>query len=152
MGCEDSSLLVDLLRESDVVTSGTATVTLSEKDGSGITGTAIFTESSIIVGDESTPLTEFDVEIQNAVPDRKYAAYIYTGTSCEAPGNILPGGDGILAYSFTADENGTGKRGNIIDLTISEIIGKVVVIHEQVGSGDLVDGTQVSCGVITSSE
>ncbi len=27
-----------------------------------------------------------------------------------------------------------------------------VVIHEQIGSGDLADGTQVSCGVITLSE
>ena len=62
----------------------TTTVTLQEKDGSGITGTATFTEyvDSDTASAGSTTIRNFDVEIQGADPDRKYAAYIYSGNSC----------------------------------------------------------------------
>ena len=104
----------------------------------------------------STAIRNFDVEIQNAVAGRKYAAYIYSGDSCDTPGNIWDV-DGFDSYSFIADEDGTGSRSYLTDVTIDNdsetgILGKVLVIHEQVDSGDLVDGTQVSCGVITLSE
>lgn len=136
----------------------TATVTLQEKDGSGITGTATFTEyvDSDTASAGSTSIRNFDVEIQGADSDRKYAAYIYSGNSCDTPGNIWDV-DGFDSYSFTTDEDGTVSRSYLTDLTIDTnpetgILGKVLVIHEQVDSGDLVDGTQVSCGVITLSE
>ena len=136
----------------------TTTVTLQEKDGSGITGTATFTEyvDSDTASAGSTTIRNFDVEIQGADPDRKYAAYIYSGNSCDTPGNIWDV-DGFDSYSFTTNEDGTVSRSYLTDVTIDNdsetgILGKVLVIHEQIGSGDLADGTQVSCGVITLSE
>jgi hypothetical protein len=136
----------------------TVTVTLQEKNGSGITGTATFTEyvGSDTEDSGSSTIRNFDVEIQNAGPGRKYAAYIYSGDSCDTPGNIWDV-DGFSSDSFTTDADGTANDSYLIDLTIdtnpeTDILGKVLVIHEQVDSGDLVDGTQVSCGVITLSE
>ncbi|MDE0638202.1 MAG: hypothetical protein OXI43_20370 [Candidatus Poribacteria bacterium] len=159
-GCENrtSTKLLEALSDPLLELNRTVTVTLTEKDGSGITGTAIFMEyvdsDTEQVG--STTIRNFDVEIQNAVPGRKYAAYIYSGSSCDAPGSIWDV-ESFNAYSFTADENGMGERSYLTDLTIdtnpaTDILGKVLVIHEQVGAGDLADGTQVSCGVITLTE
>ena len=133
----------------------TVTVTLGEKNGSGITGTAIFMEYVGSGASGSYTIRNFDVDIQNAVSGRKYAAYIYSGSSCDAPGSIW-NVEGFNSYSFTADEDGTGNRSYLTDLTIdtnsqTDVLGKVVVIHEQVGDGDLVNGTQVSCGVITDT-
>ena len=104
----------------------------------------------------STVIRNFDVEIQNAGTDRKCAAYIYSGSSCDTPGNIWDV-DGFDSIPFTTDVNGVGSHSYLIDLTFdtnseTDINGKVLVIHEQVGSGDLAAGTQVSCGIITSSE
>lgn len=160
IGCEGrtSTKLLDALSDPLLELNRTVTVTLNEKDGSGITGTAIFMEyvdsDTEQVG--STTIRNFDVEIQNAVPGRKYAAYIYSGSSCDAPGSIWDV-EGFNAYSFTAAEDGMGERSYLTELTIdtnsaTDILGKVVVIHEQVGDGDLADGTQVSCGVITLTE
>ena len=165
MGCEegDSSSrftteLLEAFDEGFIDPNQTITVTLQEKNGSGITGTAVFKEyvSSDSEYTGSTKIRNFDVEIQNAGPNRKYAAYIYTGSSCDTPGNIWDV-EGAETVPFTTDENGIGYRSNLVDLTFdtnsdTDINGKVLVIHEQVGSGDLADGTQVSCGIITSSE
>lgn len=159
-GCDNfsSTKVLEVFDEGIIDLNRTVTVTLQEKNGSGITGTATFTEyvdsDSESVG--STTIRNFDVEIQGADPDRKYAAYIYSGNSCDTPGNIWDV-DGFDSYSFTTDEDGTGNDSYLIDLTIdtnpeTDILGKVLVIHEQVGSGDLADGTQVSCGVITLTE
>ncbi len=165
-GCESSSSsrfstrLLEAFDEGILDLNRTITVTLGEKDGSGITGTATFTEyvgsdsDSTSIG--SATIRNFDVEIQDAVPGRKYAAYIYSGNSCDTPGSIWSV-DGFKAYPFTTDGDGTGNRSYLVDLTIdtnpsTDIAGKVLIIHEQVGDGDLVDGTQVSCGVISSSE
>lgn len=159
-GCDNfsSTEVLEVFDEGIIDLNRTVTVTLQEKNGSGITGTATFTEyvdsDSESVG--STTIRNFDVEIQGADPDRKYAAYIYSGNSCDTPGNIWDV-DGFDSYSFTTDEDGTGNDSYLIDLTIdtnpeTDILGKVLVIHEQVGSGDLADGTQVSCGVITLTE
>ena len=133
----------------------TVTVTLSGKNGSGITGTAAFMEY-VDSDSGSYTIRNFDVEIQNAVSGHNYAAYIYSGSSCDAPGSIWDV-EGFDSYSFTADEDGTGNRSYLTDLTIdtnsqTDVLGKIVVIHEQVGDGDLSDGTQVSCGVITLTE
>ena len=164
MGCESDSSsrfsteLLEVLDEGFIDLNQTITVTLQEKNGSGITGTAVFKEyvSSDSESTGSTKIRNFDVEIQNAGPNRKYAAYIYTGTSCDTPGNIWDV-EGAETVPFTTDENGTGYCSNLVDLTFdtnsdTDINGKVLVIHEQVGSGDLADGTQVSCGIITASE
>ncbi len=163
-GCEESSSsrfsteLLEVFDEGFIDVNQLIKVTLQEKDGSGITGTAVFSEyvSSNSESTGSTKIRNLDVEIQNAVPGRKYAAYIYTGTSCDTPGNIWDV-EGFNSLTFTADENGMGFRSNLVDLTFdtnsdTDINGKVLVIHEQVGSGDLADGTQVSCGIITSSQ
>lgn len=160
IGCEGrtSTKLLDALSDPLLELNRTVTVTLNEKDGSGITGTAIFMEyvdaDTEQVG--STTIRNFDVEIQNAVSGRKYAAYIYSGSSCDAPGSIWDV-EGFDSHSFTADEDGMGELSYIIELTIdtnsqTDVLGKVLVIHEQVGDGDLADGTQVSCGVITLTE
>ncbi len=160
IGCEGrtTTKLLDALSDPLLELNRTVTVTLNEKDGSGITGTAIFMEyvdaDTEQVG--STTIRNFDVEIQNAVSGRKYAAYIYSGSSCDAPGSIWDV-EGFDSHSFTADEDGMGELSYIIELTIdtnsaTDILGKVLVIHEQVGDGDLADGTQVSCGVITLTE
>ena len=164
IGCERGSSsrfsteLLEVFDEGFIDLNQTITVTLHEKDGSGITGTAVFKEyvSSDSESTGSTKIRNFDVEIQNAVTDRQYAAYIYTGTSCDTPGNIWDI-EGFDSLPFTTDENGIGYRSNLVDLTFdtnsdTDINGKVLVIHEQVGSGDLADGTQVSCGIITTSE
>ena len=50
-----------------------------------------------------------------------------------------------------------GELSYLTELTIdtnsqTDVLGKVLIIHEQVGDGDLADGTQVSCGVITLTE
>lgn len=163
-GCESgsssrfSTRLLEAFDEGFLDLNRTITVTLGAKGGSGITGTATFTEyvgsDSESVG--SSTIRNFDVEIQNAVSGRKYAAYIYSGSSCDAPGSIWDV-EGFASYSFTADEQGVGISSYLVDLTIdtnpsTDILGKVLVIHEQVGGGDLVDGTQVSCGVITLTE
>lgn len=163
-GCESgpssrfSTELLEVFDEGFIDLNQTITVTLDEKDGSGITGTAVFSEyvSSNSESTGSTKIRNLDVEIQNAVPGRKYAAYIYTGTSCDTPGNIWDV-EGFNSLTFAADENGMGFRSNLVDLTFdtnsdTDINGKVLVIHEQVGSGDISDGTQVSCGIITSSQ
>lgn len=158
-GCESGSStrfsteLLEAFDEGFLDLNQTVTATLQEKDGSGITGTATFTEyvGSDTESTGSGTIRNFDVEIQNAVSGRKYAAYIYSGNSCDAPGNIWEV-DGFPSYSFTADEDGARSHSNIIDLTITDIGGKVLVIHEQIGDGDLADGTQVSCGVITLTE
>ncbi len=158
-GCESGSStrfsteLLEAFDEGFLDLSQTVTATLQEKDSSGITGTATFTEyvGSDTESTGSGTIRNFDVEIQNAVSGRKYAAYIYSGNSCDAPGNIWRV-DGFPSYSFTADEDGVGIRSYTIDLTITDIVGKVLVIHEQIGDGDLADGTQVSCGVITRTE
>ena len=163
-GCESSSSsrfstrLLEAFDEGILDLNRTITVTLGEKGGSGITGTATFTE---YVGSDSSSIgsatiRNFDVEIQDAVPGRKYAAYIYSGNSCDTPGSIWSV-DGFKTYSFTVDEDGTGNRSHLVQLTIdtnpsTDIAGKVLIIHEQVGDGDLADGMQVSCGVISSSE
>lgn len=164
IGCESdsstrfSTRLLEAFDEGFLDLNRTITVTLDEKDGSGITGTAIFTEyvpsDTEFAG--SATIRNFDVEIQNAGPGRKYAAYIYSGDSCDAPSSIWQV-DGFASYSFTTDEQGVGFSSYTIDLTIdtnpaTDILGKVLVIHEQVGAGDLADGTQVSCGVITLTE
>lgn len=164
MGCESgpssrfSTELLEVFDEGFIDLNQTITVTLQEKNGSGITGTAVFKEyvPSNSESTGSSKIRNFDVEIQNAGPNRKYAAYIYTGTSCDTPGNIWDV-EGYNALTFTADENGMGIRSNLVDLTFdtnsdTDINGKVLVIHEQVGSGDLADGTQVSCGIISSSQ
>lgn len=160
IGCEEgsssrfSTRLLEAFDEGFLDLNRTITVTLDEKDGSGITGTATFTE---YVGSASkATIRNFDVEIQNAVSGRKYAAYIYSGSSCDAPGSIWDV-EGFASYSFTADEQGVGISSYLVDLTIdtnpsTDILGKVLVIHEHVGDGDLADGTQVSCGVITLTE
>ena len=177
-GCEKGSspsFSIKLLGVSDeglLDLNQTITVTLDEKDGSGITGTAVFSEYVLSDGDStgstkirnlsdgdstgSTKIRNLDVEIQNAVPGHKYTAYIYTGTSCDTPGNIWDV-EGFKSLTFTADENGMGYRSYLVDITFNtnsdtDINGKVLVIHEQVGSGDLSEGTQVSCGIITSSQ
>lgn len=161
-GCEGGSSrvttkLLEVFDEGLIDLNQTITVALDEKDGSGITGTAVFKE--YVSSGESTgssKIRNLDIEIQNAVPDSKYAAYIYTGTSCDTPGNIWDV-EGYDALTITADENGTGILSYLVDLTFdtnsdTDIDGKVLVIHEQVGSGDLSEGTQVSCGIITSSQ
>ena len=163
-GCETGSssrLTTELLQVFDeglLDLNQTITVTLDEKDGSGITGTAVFSEyvSSNSESAGSTRIRNLDAEIQNAVAGRNYAAYIYTASSCATPGNIWDV-EGYNALTFTADESGMGFRSNLVDLTFdtnsdTDINGKVLVIHEQVGSGDLSEGTQVSCGIITSSQ
>ncbi len=159
-GCENltTTELLDAFTEPILVKNRTITVTLTEKNGSGITGTATFTEyiDSDTEDIGSTIIRNFDVEIQNAGPDRKYAAYIYSGDSCDTPGSIWDV-EGFDSYSFTTDVNGIGNRSYLVDLTFdtnseTDINGKVLVIHEQIGSGDLADGTQVSCGVITLTE
>ncbi|MDE0316214.1 MAG: hypothetical protein OXM61_15045 [Candidatus Poribacteria bacterium] len=152
IGCDNVSTREVLDLFSTVDLNRTVTVTLDEKNGSGITGEATFAEYNI----ESGTILSFDVKIQNAGPGRKYAAYIYSGDSCETPGSIWDV-EAFKAYSFTTDENGIGDQDYTTDLTIdtnseTDILGKVLVIHEQVGSGDLADGTQVSCGVITLTE
>ena len=96
-------------------------------------------------------LRSFDIEIQNAVAGRYYAAYIYSGNSCSTPGTIW-NDDGYTAHSFTPEDDGTGQRSYTVDIDIADINGKVLVIHEQIEDGDLVNGKQVSCGVITLSE
>lgn len=151
-GCDDISTTKVLDAFSSVDLNRTITVTLDEKNGSGITGEAIFSEYSL----DSGTIVNFEVEIQNAGVERKYAAYIYSGDSCSTPGTIWED-EAFDAYPFTTDENGVGEHDYITDLTIdtnqeTDMIGKVLVIHEQVGSGDLVDGTQVSCGTITLTE
>ncbi len=152
IGCENVSTREVLDLFSTVDLNRTITVTLDEKNGSGITGEATFAEYNI----ESGTILSFDVEIQNAGADRKYAAYIYSGDSCDVPGGIWDV-EAFKTYSFTTDEDGTGNTDYTTDLTIdtnseTDILGKVLVIHEQVGSGDLANGTQVSCGVITLTE
>ena len=152
IGCENVSTREILDAFNTVDLNRTVTVTLDEKNGSGITGEAIFAEYSI----QSGTLLSFDVSIQDAGPDRKYAAYIYSGDSCETPGSIWDV-EAFDVYTFTTDEDGMGNIDYTTDLTLDTnsetgILGKVLVIHEQVGSGDLVDGTQVSCGVITLTE
>ena len=124
----------------------------------GLPVQAVFSEyvSSNSESTGSAKIRNLDVVIQNAVPGRKYAAYIYTGTSCGTPGNIWDV-EGYNALTFTAEENGIGSRSKLVDLTFNtnsdtDINGKILVIHEQVGSGDLADGTQVSCGIITTSQ
>ena len=158
IGCDDVSEILEVLDEGLIDKNRTVTVTLAEKNGSGITGTATFTEYLDSYGENrgSLVILSFDVEIQNGGPGRKYAAYIYSGDSCETPGSIW-NVEGFDAYPFTIDENGIGHQDDITDLTIdtnpdTDIIGKVLVIHEQIGLGDLTDGTQVSCGVITLTE
>ena len=159
-GCDNVSTtkVLEVFDEGIIDLNRTVTVTLDEKNGSGITGTATFTEyvdsDSESVG--STTIRNFDVEIQGAGSNRKYAAYIYSGNSCDTPGNIWDV-DGFSSDSFTTDADGTANDSYLIDLSIdtnpsTDILNKVLVIHEQVGSGDLADGTQVSCGVITLSE
>ncbi len=159
-GCDNFSTteFLDTLTEPILVENRTITVTLTEKNGSGITGTATFTEyiDSDTQDIGSTIIQNFDVEIQNAGKGRKYAAYIYSGDSCDTPGNIWDV-EGFDSIPFTTNENGAGNRSFLVDLTFdtnseTDINGKVLVIHEQIGSGDLADGTQVSCGVITLSE
>ena len=159
-GCEGrtSTELLDALSDPILELNRTVTVTLGEKNGSGITGTAIFMEYVDADSEQagSTTIRNFDVEIQDAVSGRKYAAYIYSGSSCDAPGSIWDV-EGFDSYSFTAAEDGMGALSYLTDLTIdtnsqTDVLGKVVVIHEQVGDGDLANGTQVSCGIITLSE
>ncbi len=159
-GCDNfsSTEVLEVFDEGIIDLNRTVTVTLQEKNGSGITGTATFTEyvDSDTASVGSASIRNFDVEIQGADPDRKYAAYIYSGNSCDTPGSIWDV-DGFSSDSFTTDADGTANDSYLIDLTIdtnpeTDILGKVLVIHEQVGSGDLADGTQVSCGVITLSE
>jgi len=153
-GCENrtSTKLLDALSEPILDLNRTVTVTLDEKNGSGITGTATFTEYVEADSEQAGSMTirNFDVEIQNAVPGRRYTAVIYSGNSCDATGSIWLV-DGFAALSFIADEDGTGSRSFLVDLTIdtnpeTDILGKVLVIH------DLAEGTSVSCGVITLTE
>lgn len=160
IGCENfsSTELLDVFTEPILERNRTITVTLAEKNDSGITGTATFTEYIDADTEDigSTVIRNFDVEIQNAGADRKYAAYIYSGSSCDAPGSVWEV-EGFDSIPFTTDVNGMGSRSYLIDLTFdtnsdTDINGKVLVIHEQVGSGDLANGTQVSCGIITASE
>jgi len=166
IGCENgsgsstrfSTELLEAFDEGLLDLNQTVTVTLQEKNGSGITGTATFTEyvGSDTEDSGSSTIRNFDVEIQNAGTVRKYAAYIYSGDSCDTPGNIWDV-EGFDSYPFTTDEDGTTNHSYLTDVTIDSnsetgIVGKVLVIHEQVGSGDLADGTQVSCGVITLTE
>ena len=150
--------LLDAFTEPVLVVNRTITITLTEKNESGVTGTATFTEyvDSDTEDIGSTTIRNFDVEIQNASEERKYAAYIYSGDSCDTLGSIWDV-EGFDSIPFTTDENGTGNRSYLVDLTFdtnseTDINGKVLVIHEQAGSEDLADGTQVSCGVITTSE
>ena len=130
----------------------TISVTLNEKNASGISGTATFKE---YVGTNSeagsTSIKNLDIEIQNAVPGRNYAAYIYTGNSCSTPGTIW-NDDGYTAHSFIASDDGTGELSYTVDIDINDINGKVLVIHEQSDSGELENGKQISCGAITLSE
>lgn len=154
-GCDNFSTteLLDAFTEPILKLNKTITVTLNEKNESGISGTATFEEyvasDSEQVG--STSIRNFDIEIQGAVAGRKYAAYIYSGSNCDIPGSILED-EGYTAYSFIADNDGTASRSYTVDIDITDIDGKVLVIHEQVDAGALADGTQVSCGVINSSE
>lgn len=158
IGCDTLSTteVLDVFTDPILELNRTVTVTLGEKNGSGITGTAIFMEYVGSGTSGSHTIRNFDVEIQDAVSGRKYAAYIYSGSSCDAPGSIWDV-EGFDSHSFTAAEDGTGAISYLTDLTIdtnsqTDVLGKVVVIHEQVGDGDLANGTQVSCGVITLSE
>ncbi len=159
-GCDNFSTteFLDTITEPLLVENRTLTVTLTEKNGSGISGTGTFTEyvdtNTEDIG--STVIRNFDVEIHNAGTDRKYAAYIYSGNSCDTLGSIWDI-EGFDSIPFTTDENGNGNRSYLVDLTFdtnseTDINGKVLVIHEQIGSGDLAEGTQVSCGVISLSE
>ena len=154
-GCDNLSTteFLDAFTEPILELNRTITVTLSAKNESGISGTAKFMEyvgaNSEQVG--SASIRNLDIQIQGAVSGRKYAAYIYSGNSCDTPGSIWTD-DGYTAYSFTADTDGTAIRSYTVDIDITDINGKVLVIHEQVDAGDLADGTQVSCGVITSTE
>ena len=159
-GCDNFSTsgILELFTEPILKQNRTITITLNEKNGSGISGTATFTEYVNADTEDigSTTIRNFDVEIQNAGPNRQYAAYIYTGSSCNTPDNIWDI-EGFDSIPFTTDVNGIGSRSNLVELTFdtnsdTDINGKVLVIHEQVGSSDLAEGTQVSCGVITSSE
>ena len=154
LGCDNisSTKLLDAFSESDAFeldVGRTVTITLQEKDGSGVTGTATFTE---YIGSSSTILN-FAVALQNAVPGRRYVAHIYSGNSCDALGSLWQTSD-FPTRSFTADENGVGKSDFTTALTIgtnpeTDIGGKVIVIHGGVETNDLAGGTLVSCGVIT---
>ena len=154
-GCDNVSTteLLNVFTEPILRLNRTITVTLSEKNDSGISGTATFKEyvgsDTEIVG--SASIRNFDVQIQGAVAGRKYAAYIYTGSSCDIPGSIWED-EGYTAYSFTADDDGSASHSYTVDIDITDINNKLLVIHEQVDAGDLATGSQVSCGVIISSE
>ncbi len=154
-GCDNISTtkVLDIFTEPILKLNRTITVTLSEKNESGISGTATFKE---YVGADTenvglASIRNFDVQIQGAVAGRKYAAYIYSGSSCDIPGSIWED-EGYTAYSFTADDDGTASGSYTVDIDITDINSKLLVIHEQVDAGDLAAGTQVSCGVIISSE
>ena len=166
IGCDNFSTteIFEVLTKPILKQNRTITVTLTEKNGSGISGTATFTEyvAAIIkdIGPTEdigpTTIRNFDLEIQNAGAVRKYAAYIYSGSSCDTPGNIWEV-EGFDSIPFTTDVNGMGSHSDLVELTFdtnsdTDINGKVLVIHEWVESGDLADSTQVSCGIITSSE
>lgn len=130
----------------------TIPVTLYEKNASGISGTATFKE--YVEADSeagSTSIKNLDIEIQNAASGRSYAAYIYTGNSCSTLGTIW-NDDGYTARSIIANDDGTVERSYTVDIDITDINGKVLVIHEQIDADDLENGKQVSCGVITLSE
>lgn len=154
-GCDNfsSTEFLDAFTEPILELKKTITVTLSEKNESGISGTATFKEYVGSDAEEvgSASIRNFDLQIQGAVAGRKYAAYIYSGSSCDTPGSMWED-DGFTAYSFTANDDGTASRSHTVDIDITDINGKVLVIHEQVDDGDLADGTQVSCGAIISSE
>ena len=153
-GCDNISTtkILDAFTEPILELKRTIPVTLNEKDASGISGTVTFKE---YVGSDSeagsTSIQNLDIEIQNAGAGRDYAAFIYTGDSCTTPGTIW-NDDGYTPHPFTTNDDGTGKRSYTVDIDITDINGKVLVLHEQIGSDDLENGKQVSCGVITLSE
>lgn len=153
-GCDNFSTteFLDAFTEPILELKRTISVTLNEKDASGISGTATFKEyegSDSEVG--STTIKNFDIEIQNAGVGRNYAAYIYTGDSCSTPGTIW-NDDGYIAHPFMTNDDGTGQGSYTVDINIADINGKVLIIHEQIDADDLENGKQVSCGVITLSE
>ena len=153
-GCDNISTtkLLDAFVDPILEVKRTITVPLNEKNASGISGTATFKE---YVGSDSeagsTSIKNLDIQIQNAAAGRSYAAYIYSGNSCSTPGTIW-NDDGYTARSFIANDDGTGERSYTVDIDITDINGKVLVIHEQIDADDLENGKQVSCGVITLSE
>ena len=129
-------------------TNKVAVATITEIDGSGLTGIATFTEVERGV--------HVVIEIQNAIPGL-HAMHLHTGSSCADAGphwhpmGIPPGTPGIPVVQATLDTPpiGIGEVGNIsvgkdgtgnIEFTTpfwslggdpdTDILGKLIMIHE----------------------